>query len=210
MSSNVSELIEEGLGNSMAQEEYYSLIDRLHEQSKATGPNPTESYFGYSKLNLQRIKRIRRTTKISDELAEAVSNIKEPQIWLVITESWCGDAAQSIPVYEAVAGINDKVEIRYVLRDENTDLIDQFLTNGGRAIPIVLLLNADTGALLGKWGARPAQAQEYFMEMKSDGVDGSEISENLQRWYNKNKQVLIQEELVSVLKNIRETEAASV
>lgn len=210
MSSNVSDLINAGLENSMSEDEYYGLIDKLHAENKATGPNPSESYFGYSKLNLKRISRVRRTTKVTDSLRSAVSAIAGKQIWLVITESWCGDAAQSIPVLEAVAALNDDVELRYVLRDENTDLIDQFLTNGGRAIPIVLFLDGESQELLGRWGARPRQAQEYFMKMKSEDIPGAEISENLQRWYNKDKQKLVQEELVEVLTSIESKESVSV
>ena len=210
MSSNVFDLIKNGLEKSMSRDEYYGLINRLHKEEKATGPNPSESYFGYSKLNLQRISRIRKTVKLTDELKAAIGSVSKKQIWLVITESWCGDAAQSIPVFEAAAELSEAVEIRYVLRDENVELIDQFLTNGGRAIPIVLVLDRDSGALVATWGARPKEAQRYFLEMREADLPGAEISENLQRWYNKDKQRLIQKELTNVLVSIEEEVSESV
>ena len=56
-------------------------------------------------------------------------------IWLIITEGWCGDAAQCIPTIEKIAAESKNIETHYVLRDENLDLIDEYLTNNARSIP---------------------------------------------------------------------------
>ncbi|WP_130858602.1 thioredoxin family protein [Gracilibacillus phocaeensis] len=78
--------------------------------------------------------------------------------FLTITEDWCGDAMMINPVIRKIAEAAD-IESRVVLRDENADLIDRHLTNGGRAIPIVLILNSQ-GEVIGKWGPRAPEVQE--------------------------------------------------
>jgi hypothetical protein len=132
-------------------------------------------------------------------------------LWLVITEGWCGDAAQNIPAIEKIAAESEKIETRYVLRDENLELIDRFLTNGARAIPKLIALDAETFEVLGFWGARPAAAQKLFDDLKAQGVAKPLIMENLQRWYNADAQTSIQKEFVELLKlwSVRATAAAS-
>lgn len=88
---------------------------------------------------------------------------------LTITEDWCGDAMLNNPIIRKVAEAAD-IEIRAVLRDADTDLIDRHLTNGGRAIPVYLLLNA-AGEVVAKWGPRAPELQELVMEMRAQLPD---------------------------------------
>ena len=78
-------------------------------------------------------------------------------IWLVISEGWCGDAAQNMPVVEKIVDEMPNVEIRYVLRDENLELMDQYLTNGGRSIPKALFVDTETFEVLGRLGTETAE-----------------------------------------------------
>lgn len=120
-------------------------------------------------------------------------------IWLVITEAWCGDAAQNIPPIEKIANLNDRIETRYILRDENTELMDQFLTSGSRSIPKLIALDADTLDVLGTWGARPEAAQKLYYELKEKGAEKAAIMEHLQRWYNADRTLSLQNEFVNLL-----------
>jgi len=84
---------------------------------------------------------------------------------LVVTEPWCGDSLAIFPVVAklfSAAGC----EIRVIQRDEHTELIDQYLTNGGRAIPIVIVLDETLNECF-HWGPRPAQAQAIVTESKA-------------------------------------------
>lgn len=96
--------------------------------------------------------------------------LKEKNLhFLIITEDWCGDAMMINPVIRKVtekAGL----ETRVALRDADTDLIDRHLTNGGRAIPIVLILN-ENGELIGKWGPRAPEVQKMVDEMRASWPD---------------------------------------
>lgn len=105
---------------------------------------------------------------------------------LVITEPWCGDSLASLPVLIKMGEINTKWEVRILLRDENTDLMDKFLTNGGRAIPVFLFL-ADGGSLISRWGPRPGKLQAIFEghrdKIKSGEIDRKEVYLKLRKFY---------------------------
>ena len=179
--------------------EYIGLIDRLLEDGKTTGENQSEVMSNYGKLNRQRMKRLEKTVDLNESLTAKASNIRRKMIWLVITEGWCGDAAQSIPIIEKIAAKTSNVEIRYILRDENLELMDKHLTNNGRSIPKLIALDADTLEELGTWGPRPKLAMDYFIEMRESGMEKPEMMENLQRWYLKNKEQAIQIEFEELI-----------
>lgn len=179
--------------------EYIELIDDLLAEGKTTGQNQSETMFNYGKLNRQRMKRLEKTVVINKELKEKVGNIKRPLIWLILTEGWCGDAAQNIPVIEKIASENPLIQTRYLLRDENLELMDKYLTNGGRAIPILICIDGETFQELGKWGSRPQAIQEYFLELKATGMEKSQISEMIQRRYNADKEQSIQADFLKLL-----------
>lgn len=90
---------------------------------------------------------------------------KHPVHFLIITEDWCGDAMMNNAIIRKVCEAAEK-EVRVVFRDEDTDLIDRHLTNGGRAIPIVLVLSED-GTLLGKWGPRAPEVQKIVDDLRA-------------------------------------------
>jgi len=91
-------------------------------------------------------------------------NEKKPHI-LAITEDWCGDAMLNNPVIRKIAEAAD-LEIRCAFRDADTDLIDRYLTNGGRGIPIYLFLSEE-GEVVGKWGPRAPELQQLVMDMRA-------------------------------------------
>lgn len=183
----------------MAYEVYLSLISDLLSEGKTTGPNQDIDFVEYTKLNLQRMERLNKTIAIGEELQQCVKEIKAPQTWLCITEAWCGDAAQNLPLFVVLANLNPLIKVRFVLRDENTPLIDQYLTNGGRAIPIVIGIEA--GKEKWKWGPRPSAAQEIVNEFKRHPNGTYEqMKTNLHAWYAKNKTHDQQKELLETIK----------
>lgn len=113
-----------------------------------------------------------------DEFIEILKKVK-PEI-LVITEDWCGDAMLNNPILRKIAETANS-DVRVVYRDDDTDLIDRHLTNGGRSIPMYLLLGKD-GEVVGKWGPRAEQLQEYVMGLKESlpPADAPEYKEKQQ------------------------------
>ena len=196
----------------MTYAEYIKLIDDLLIDGKTTGTNQSEAMFNYGKLNRQRMHRLEKTVKLNESVIKTAKNVDRKMIWLIITEGWCGDAAQNIPTIEKIAAESENIETRYILRDENLELIDAYLTNKARSIPKLIALDADTLQELGVWGPRPETAMNYFYEMKNEGLEKPEMMEKLQRWYLADKEQAIQAEFEELLENwsIREKNSAAV
>jgi hypothetical protein len=182
---------------------YRELVDDLLATGKTTGPNNSEEMLHYTKLNVQRMKRIEKTTVLNEELIATISAIKQQYHFLVITEGWCGDGAQIVPVIDKIVSTApDKISLRLVLRDQNLPLIDAHLTNGGRAIPVLLVLDQNKELILPKWGPRPAVLQSLLAGWKKEHTDLMLIEELLHGWYAKDKTVETQNELMEVLRKL--------
>lgn len=187
------------IDKSFSYSDYLVLIDSLLEEGKTTGPNHSEAMVNFTRLNRQRMQRLDKTVELSEAVKSAARNASRKMIWLVITEAWCGDAAQNIPPIEKIANLSDRIETRYVLRDENPEFMDQFLTNGARSIPKLIALDAETLDILGSWGARPDAAQKLFSDLKEQGAEKPAIMEQLQRWYNADRTLSLQSEFKKLL-----------
>lgn len=188
------------LDASMSFGEYDALIERLVDEGRTTGPKQSESLANFTSLNYQRMNRLAKTVELEDAVKTAVRQSGRRQFWLIVTEAWCGDAAQNIPVVEKIAAESDIIETRYILRDEHPELINQFLTFGSRSIPKVIALDADTLEVLWTWGARPEAAQELYFTLKEQGIEKPSIMEELQRWYNDDKGRSVQREFSELLR----------
>lgn len=200
METQTQVITTEVIANARSYEAYRAFIQERLSNNQSTGTNHSESMVGYTTLNDKRMKRLDKTTKLTSETLAALANIERPQIWLVITEGWCGDAAQSVPVMEKMAAQSQNVELKLILRDENLDIMDAFLTNGGRSIPKLIVLDAETLEVLGDWGPRPAAAQELFWEAKnSPDFNYPQVQKDLQIWYTKDKSLSTQSELVELI-----------
>ena len=199
MPGNGMKIEQDYLQKSITYESYKRLIEDLLAEGKATGPEQSEALTRYTQLNVQRMHRLEKTIQLLPEVSEQMTGVSRPQTWLVLTEGWCGDAAQSLPVIKALADLNPNIQLRILLRDENPELMDRYLTNGvSRSIPKLIAVDRATGAQLFTWGPRPAALQESFYGMRSEGLPHDVIKEELQRWYNTDKTVTIQRELAAL------------
>ena len=176
---------------------YRALIDALVAEGMTTGPIQNEKMLDYTKMNVFRMNRLDTTFKFIPELEAALPNAK-PQTWLVITEAWCGDAANILPVFNQVELANPAIQVLYILRDDHLDIMDLYLTNGGRSIPKLVVMDAD-GKETGTWGPRPAEAQALMDEWKSQDMPYKQKAEKLQLWYARNRTHAIQMELTGLI-----------
>ena len=198
--NKMKKIIENSLEKAISYSEYRILVKELLDEGKSTGPNQSDDLLNYSLLNDKRMKRLDKTIKISEETIAKLKDVKEPQTWLVLTEGWCGDAAQNLPVINKLAEENANIQLRVVLRDENLELMDGFLTNGGRSIPKLIALNKNN-EVIDTWGPRPTIATKMVADYKAKhGSIDADFKKDLQVWYNKNKGEDVQENLVSFLK----------
>jgi hypothetical protein len=187
---------------SIAYTTYLEQIEKLVKNNQTSGENQSIDLVEYTKLNLRRMRRLGKTIVIKDDLKEAATHCQTPMTWLVLTEAWCGDAAQNIPMINRLAELNDNIQLRLLFRDENPDLIDAFLTNGGRSIPKLIALKTSDLTLLGSWGPRPEDAQKRMNELnQSSEIKKEDVITEVQLWYARNKNQSLQTELLQLLKD---------
>ncbi|MGZ9734509.1 thioredoxin family protein [Flavobacterium sp. GNP002] len=192
--------VAKALFNSHSYSEYRKLISDLLLEGKSTGNEQSDDLKHYSELNETRMNRLDKTMKITDENILKLKNLKSEYIWLVISEGWCGDAAQLLPIINKMAIDTGKIELRIVLRDENDELMSLFLTNKNKSIPVVIVVDKETGSVLGKWGPRPKGATDLITDYKKEfGVIDETAKTNLQLWYLHDKGISTQNELVNMM-----------
>lgn len=197
----IKKIIEEGLHKSISYTSYRIFISDLITFGKSSGPIQSEELLNYSKLNDRRMTRLDKTIKLSQETLLALKKIDKPVTWLVLTEGWCGDAAQTLPVINKIANESDLITLKIIFRDEHEELMNHFLTNGGKSIPKLLVLNFDN-EVLNTWGPRPNIATEMVQDYKNKhGQLDATFKQELQVWYNKDKGVNIQKNMIDLLLN---------
>ncbi len=171
------------------------------EDNSTSGNEKTKDLVDYTKLNDKRMKRWDKTVKITIEDEKEISNFKNKVTWLVLIESWCGDTAHIIPVLHKIAELNDNIDLKLVFRDENESLMNEFLTNGGQAIPKLIMIDNTTGNVLSSYGPRPYKATKLVQDYKKEfGELSPEFKEDLQHWYNKDKGQSVIKDIVGILK----------
>lgn len=191
---------------------YRELIDQLLAEEKTTGPNQSPAMLEYTRLNVSRMKRLDKTARLTEASIAQLEKIDRPMIWLVITEGWCGDAAQIVPVLQKMADHNEQIDLRLILRDENLEVMDAFLTNGARSIPKVVFVDAEDHSVLGSWGPRPEAAQTMVMNTKEElqQITVAEIKaqrykesqQELHTWYARDKNRSTQAEFLEALSKL--------
>lgn len=183
-----NDIINESLKNGISYQDYRALVSGLVEQGSTTGSEKTEALAEYTKLNDRRMKRWDKTIKVSETVKNKFLNFNRNMTWLLITESWCGDAAHVVPVLNKIAELSENIDLKIVLRDENEALMDQFLTNGGKAIPKLIMIDTTTNNVINTFGPRPSEATQMVNDYKAmHGALTPDFKEDLQGWYNKNK-----------------------
>lgn len=196
-------IILNSLKSAQSYREYKEMILKLIKEGKSTGENQSESLYNYTKLNNQRMKRLDKQTKLSEHALTKAQRIQKDFTWLVLTESWCGDAAQTLPVINKFAEANQKIDLKVVLRDKNEDLMNQFLTNGSKSIPKLIVLDNASNKVVGSWGPRSEKASKMVSDYKEKhGKIDDQFKIDLQNWYNEDKGSNIEKELVDLIKDL--------
>lgn len=180
------ELIKNSVVKAMSYVAYNLLFKQLVAVGKTTGESSLEK-INYTKLNFSRVKRLDKTIELAADRRKFFEDLNEKQTWLVITETWCGDAAQSLPFFNKIAESSENIELKIVLRDENPDLMDTFLSKGARSIPKLIILDEDLH-VINLWGPRSKAATKVVNSyIQKFGQIDDQLKTELQVWYNKDK-----------------------
>lgn len=194
------------LENSFSYQEYMDLMEDLVLSESTTG-EISKDCVDFTALNYKRSQRLNKKLQLSEAHTAIFNKVGMKQTWLVITESWCGDAAQTLPVLNKLAEASENIELRIILRDEHPELMDNFLTNGTRSIPKLVVLDSDLEVMT-SWGPRTAAATKLVTDYKEKfGKIDAEFKTQLQIWYNKDKGVSIINELAELVGKYKAREA---
>lgn len=198
--------VAKALFNSFSYSEYKKLVTDLLAEGKSTGMEQSDDLLHYTTLNQSRLKRLDKTIVITDEIAAKLKALKKKYIWLVLTEGWCGDAAQILPVLNKMVLESENIDLKIVLRDANEELMNQYLTNDGKAIPKLLIINKESGKVCCHWGPRPKGALDLIVNYKEKfGIIDEEAKTQLQLWYLQDKGLSTQNEVIEMMCSIKES-----
>jgi Thioredoxin len=189
--------------------EYVNSIHDLMSKGEVStqGTYTGEQMLNYTKHNVDIMARLDETAKLRPETISQLMGINKPFTWLVLTEGWCGDAAQIVPMLEKMAAQNPHITHQILLRDENLEIMDAFLTDEGRSIPKLIVLD-ENGNVLGSWGPRPSALHQIVMQQKVKLLSLPKeekkayfniVKTEVQQWYNNDETASIQREVLAIL-----------
>jgi hypothetical protein len=184
--------------------QFVEFTTRLVVENRTTGSNQSEAYLDYTRMCLQRMRRWDKTAKVSLEMEDLIRFISEAQVWLVITEAWCGDGSQSIPYLAKLADLNPLIDLKIIMRDEYPEIMDAYLTNGARSIPKLIAFTKDLKVELFTWGPKPDYLINRHKAYKHDsqGKSYKEFLEEIHLWYARNKNQDLETELSPLIQSI--------
>lgn len=187
--------LEEGLDYA----DYRVLIKQLLSKDKTTGLEQTPGRVEITRLNEKRMDRLEKTITLSDDIKQILLGLKKQYVFLVISEAWCADSAQSLPILAKMAEFSDNLDLQIILRDENLDLMDEYLTKGGRSIPKLICIEACDFRELGTWGPRPEYLQQKMIAYKKNpDMPYKDFQKEQQMWYAKDKGRHLQDDFIQL------------
>lgn len=193
-------LIAKSLLNSHSYPEYRRIVSDLLAEGKATGDTQSEALVHYSLLNETRMNRLQKTIVLDAGVEAQLKALEGEYAWLVLSEGWCGDAAQLLPIMHKMAEASPNIELKIVFRDANPELMNAYLTNGARSIPKMIVLDKKTGKAIASWGPRPEAAANLVREYKEEYGSFDENGKmELQLWYLHDKGLSTQREIMALL-----------
>jgi hypothetical protein len=200
---STEDLVKDALKKSLSYQEYVDASEQNALNGNYSGNDDNPALAEFTALNYKRMKRLNKTIKIDPDSTHFLMGIKKNMQWIVLTEDWCGDAAQIIPVLFKISQIMPAVNFRLAYRDEHPELMDQFLTNGGKAIPKLLVVDSQSHQIIADWGPRPDTATQMVQrEKQSKGSLSPEFKTTLQQWYNHDKGKSVVADIVKLMRSL--------
>lgn len=176
--------------------------DKFLQIMKQHAEDPSIEHYENIKLNMHRTERVMKTYEVKPELKELIEKITDKQIWMVLTEVWCGDSAQNLPVIAKIAACNPSIDLRIIIRDENLDIMDLYLTDGkSRSIPKLVAFD-ESGNELFQWGPQPEKAHKLVLQNKAEGKSKDDYMKDLHLWYGRNRGKDVEEEFLKIIEKL--------
>jgi hypothetical protein len=173
--------------------EYISQFERDMQEAELEN---NEVQYNKLKLNYARVKRLEKTFTPDRLLLEKLEKYKNPLRWLIISEPWCGDSSQNLPLIEKIVENSSNITTQYVLRDRMLQV--------DIPIPKLYCFNGLSNELIFEWGARPAKIQQMFLDLRVNEpeIEKSELYANLHKWYAADKGKALQDDFKALLEKL--------
>jgi hypothetical protein len=180
--------------------EFRQLVTTLAAEHRTSGPDQNPAFVRFTDQNQAHLDRA-YAVPLLPELVAKLANLARPELWLVLGEAWCGDTAHTLPLLAHLAEMSaGRVTLRVLLRSDHPDLMAAHQTNGGNSIPKLVRRDAATGADLGDWGPRPAEAQVLAHDLHADKtLHTNQIIKTMNAWYEADNGQAAQRELLALL-----------
>ena len=181
---------------------YYALCKQYVEGYDKPLIYQDEKMLRYTASNIKRMDAILQYITIESKLYNLLQSVSTRWTWLVLAEPWCGDVAQILPVLYTIASCTDSIDFKILQSDSHPQILDQYMTEQSRSIPILLCLATDTLQEIGRWGPRPAALQVLVAHYKDDTtVSYRDKVRRVHSWYESDKTQVIQAEFIDLIKN---------
>jgi len=197
---DTNSLVKESLSKAISYQDYRGQVATHVENGTSSGPDKSEALSNYTLLNNSRMKRLDATMKIEEDVLEKFQQYDKNVTWLVLTESWCGDAAHAMPVMNKLVEQAKNLDFKILYRDENEELMNRFLTNGTMSIPKLIAFDNETQEVINDWGPSPLIIMNKTKDFKAaHDLLTTEFKKEIQIWYNQNKGKCIARDLLKLI-----------
>ena len=125
-----------------------------------------QEYVDKAEMNVPTIKANYEDTQISEEdhkyFASLSSKLEKGAIKvLALSEPWCGDCVENLPIVAKLASLYPCFDLLVFSRDDNLDIMDRYLTDGKRVIPVFVFFD-EKGQEIGRFIERPQGARDFL------------------------------------------------
>jgi hypothetical protein len=158
-----------------------------------------EGYLDSVTVNEGLWKAVYERARAPEDVVEGLrAAIEKPRYLLALSEDWCGDAVNALPVVARMAEAVEGLELRVLERDETPDLMDLHLTGRSRSIPVVMALDEDFQEI-GWWGPRPGHLQSWVLSAEGKSMASPDRYKKLRGWYARDRGKTIAHEVAQVI-----------
>lgn len=195
---------QEIINNLLSIEEYHAYFEQIVEKKIVEKPYNEDYYFSYTEANFKRSKKIKKQVELNKKLYNLLDARTSSWTWVLITEPWCGDASFIQPIIEAVC-LAGEVQLRIAVRDKEEAIMNAYLTNGGKAIPKLVVLDENLKELF-TWGPRPIELQTLIQDLLKQGGSNDDKLKLAHQWYRKQGNEAVQQELLDLILKAKQGE----
>ncbi len=198
------EFTKEIINNLLSLEDYHKFFEKVSNQKGTEAPYDDEGFLLYTIANFKRSNKIRTKVNLDKKLYNELNSGTDTWTWVLITEPWCGDASFTQPIIEAVCLAGD-IDLKIALRDKEKTMMNAYLTDGGKSIPKLVVLNEHLIEIF-QWGPRPQELQAKIKNLLNNNGSYDEKLKLAHQWYRKYGSEALQLELLELIKKNKRSE----